>query len=162
VGSVRRSTAGPGSGVPAHQGRRVRAWHGTDSYSSFGSLNTGKHRIRGVEIGLVGNITERLSGQIAATFMEVEDPGIGCGHSRDTAPAGSSYVGHRLSNFANKHFSAQLKYQATEALQLRRNRDLQERNLYRAAGFSRRARFRAGCRSLPHPILLGVRRLRRL
>lgn len=85
------------------------------SYSTFGSLNTGKHRIRGLELGLVGNITERLSGQIAATFMDSkilktnQQPPL-------TAPAGSTLVGKRLSNFANTQISGQLRYQATEAL----------------------------------------------
>lgn len=84
------------------------------SYSQFGSLNTGKHRIRGVELGLVGNITERLSGQIAATFMDsrilktAQQPPA-------TAPAGSTFVGKRLSNFANTQFSGQLRYQASDA-----------------------------------------------
>lgn len=84
------------------------------SYSTFGSLNTGKHRIRGVELGLVGNITERLSGQIAASFMKskivrtAQQPPA-------TAPAGSTLVGKRLSNFANAQVSGQLRYQASEA-----------------------------------------------
>jgi catecholate siderophore receptor len=85
-----------------------------DSYSNFGSLNTGKHRIRGIELGLVGNITERLSGQIAATFMESKIL-KSASPIPATAPAGSSFIGHRLSNFANTHFSGQVKYQATEA-----------------------------------------------
>ncbi|MCB2078165.1 MAG: TonB-dependent receptor, partial [Novosphingobium sp.] len=85
-----------------------------DSYSNFGSLNTGKHRIRGVEVGLVGNITEKLSGQIGATFMKskilrtIATP-------PSSAPAGSSYIGKRLSNFANRHVTGQLRYQATPA-----------------------------------------------
>ena len=85
-----------------------------DSYSNFGSLNTGKHRIRGIEVGLVGNITEKLSGQIAATFMESKIL-KSASPIPATAPAGSSFIGHRLSNFANTHFSGQVKYQATEA-----------------------------------------------
>ncbi len=84
------------------------------SYSTFGSLNTGKHRIRGIELGLVGNITEKLSGQIAATFMDSEILKTNQ-QPPETAPAGSTLVGKRLSNFANTHFSAQLRYQATEA-----------------------------------------------
>lgn len=84
------------------------------SYSTFGSLNTGKHRIRGIELGLVGNITEKLSGQIAATFMESEILKTNQ-QPPASAPVGSTLVGKRLSNFANTHFSAQLRYQATEA-----------------------------------------------
>lgn len=87
------------------------------SYSTFGSLNTGKHRIRGIEFGLVGNITEKLSGQLSAAFMKSKiqkthvDPTVG----NNPAPAGSTYLGKRLSNFANTHFSGQLKYQLTPA-----------------------------------------------
>ena len=84
------------------------------SYSTFGSLNTGKHRIRGIELGLVGNITEKLSGQIAATFMESEILKTNQ-QPPASAPVGSTLVGKRLSNFANTAFSAQLRYQATEA-----------------------------------------------
>lgn len=86
-----------------------------DSYSNFGSLNTGKHRIRGIELGLVGNLTDKLSGQLAASFMKSEIL-ASASPIPVTAPTGSSFVGHRLSNFANTHFSGQLKYQATQAL----------------------------------------------
>ena len=87
----------------------------TDSYSNFGSLNTGKHRIRGIELGLVGNITEKLSGQISATLMKSKIL-ASASPIPATAPAGSTYVGKRLSNFANTAVNAQLRYQATEAL----------------------------------------------
>ena len=81
------------------------------SYSTFGSLNTGKHRIRGVELGFVGNITERLSGQVSAVFMKSKIL-----KTNAVAPAGSTFIGKRLSNFANTHFSGQLRYQATDAI----------------------------------------------
>lgn len=86
----------------------------TDSYSNFGSLNTGKHRIRGVELGLVGNITPKLSGQLGAVFMDSEILATGQVPPA-SAPAGSTYIGKRLSNFANVQGSGQLRYQATEA-----------------------------------------------
>ncbi|MXP41631.1 TonB-dependent receptor [Altererythrobacter soli] len=79
-------------------------------YEPGGSLNTGKHRIKGVELGLVGNITPQLSGQIGATFMDSEIL-----RTSAAAPAGETYVGKNLSNFANNHFTGQLRYQATEA-----------------------------------------------
>lgn len=81
------------------------------SYSTFGSLNTGKHRIRGVELGFVGNITERLSGQVSAVFMKSKIL-----KTNAVAPAGATFIGKRLSNFANTHFSGQLRYQATDAI----------------------------------------------
>jgi catecholate siderophore receptor len=79
-------------------------------YEPGGSLNTGKHRIKGVELGLVGNITPQLSGQIGATFMDSEIL-----RTSAVAPAGETFVGKDLSNFANSHFTGQLRYQATEA-----------------------------------------------
>lgn len=74
-------------------------------YEAGGTLNTGKNRVRGVEFGLVGNLTERLSGQAALTLMDSEILG-----SNDPAK-----VGRRLSNFANTQFSGQARYQATDA-----------------------------------------------
>lgn len=83
-------------------------------YESGGSLNTGKHRIRGFEVGLVGNITPQLSGQVSFSMMDSEILRTSAGVPT-TAPTGSTYVGKRLSNFANTHFNAQLRYQATDA-----------------------------------------------
>lgn len=85
-----------------------------DGYSPGGSLNTGKNRVRGIELGLVGNITSRLSGQIGASYMEskvLRTSAI----IPDGSPAGSTYVGKRLANFANTQLNAQLRYQATDA-----------------------------------------------
>jgi len=76
-----------------------------DGYSPGGSLNTGKNRVRGIELGVVGNLTDRLSGQIGATFMD----------SEVLESADPDTVGHRLSNFANNQASVQLRYQATDA-----------------------------------------------
>jgi len=74
-------------------------------YEVGGSLNTGENRVRGIEVGLVGNITDRLSGQAAVTFMD----------SEITGSNNPDKIGRRLSNFANTQASAQLRYQATEA-----------------------------------------------
>lgn len=84
-----------------------------DSYSNLGSVNTGKFRVRGVELGLVGNITEKLSGQLAATVMDSEVL-RSAQVIPATAPAGSTFAGHRLSNFANTQLSGQLRYQWSE------------------------------------------------
>ncbi|MBC2666483.1 TonB-dependent receptor [Novosphingobium flavum] len=88
-----------------------------DSYSINGGLNSGKFRVRGVELGLAGNLTERLSGQISASFatsrvLESLNPGL-------LAPqlaAGATNVGKRLANFANNGVDAQLRYQLTDRL----------------------------------------------
>lgn len=78
----------------------------SNDYEPTGALNTGKNRVRGVEFGIVGNLTERLSGQAALTIMDSEIL-----DSNDPAK-----IGRRLSNFANTQFSGQARYQATNAL----------------------------------------------
>jgi len=74
-------------------------------YTPGGTLNTGENRVRGIELGLVGNITDSLLVQAALTVMD----------SEVLASANPATVGRRLSNFANTQFSGQLRYQATEA-----------------------------------------------
>nr|WP_281423491.1 TonB-dependent receptor [Novosphingobium profundi] len=81
---------------------------GNSGYSQAGSINTGKNRVRGIEISLVGNITDRLSAQLGGTIMDAKvlesyDP---------------TNVGHTLSNFADKQATGQLRYQATDAIAL--------------------------------------------
>lgn len=75
-------------------------------YEPGGSLNTGKNRVRGVEFGLVGNVTPKLLAQAALTFMESEV-------LESNTPED---IGLRLSNFADTQFSGQLRYQLTDAL----------------------------------------------
>ena len=75
-------------------------------YTPVGALNTGKNRVRGVEIGLVGNITDKLTGQVSATFMDSE---VLESNNPDN-------VGRRLANFANTQLNAQLRYQFTPAV----------------------------------------------
>ncbi|MFT5328969.1 MAG: catecholate siderophore receptor [Parasphingorhabdus sp.] len=74
-------------------------------YEAGGSLNTGENRVRGIELGLVGNITPKLSGQASVTFMD----------SEITGSNNADKIGRRLSNFSNTQATAQLRYQATEA-----------------------------------------------
>lgn len=82
---------------------------GTNSYLATGSLNSGAIRVEGVELGFAGNLTERLSGQVGASFMKSKvlkslvDP---------------ASVGRRVSNFANTSVDAQLRYQLTDRLAL--------------------------------------------
>ncbi len=75
------------------------------NYDTVGTFNTGKNRVRGLEIGLAGNFTERLSGQIGGSLLQSEVLGS----------ATASNLGKPLSNFAKKSFSAQLKFQQTDA-----------------------------------------------
>lgn len=73
-------------------------------YTEFGTFNTGKNRIRGIELGVVGNVNERWTLQAGATFMKSEI-------LESTNPAN---IGKMLSNFANNSFQAQTRYQFTE------------------------------------------------
>ncbi len=75
-------------------------------YTAFGTFNTGKNRVRGVEFGIAGNVTRKLTAQAGVTFME----------SEVLESATAAHVGKTLSNFADSSASAQLKYQFTEAL----------------------------------------------
>ena len=77
----------------------------TTGYESSGAQNTGKNRVRGVEVGISGNITERLSAQAGATFMDAEV-------LESNVPAN---VGRTLSNFADTTAFAQLRFAVTPA-----------------------------------------------
>ncbi len=77
---------------------------GSDGYGSLGSLNTGRNRVRGLELGLVGQITDKLTAQAGVALMK----------SKVTRSANPDAVGRRLSNFADQSAFLQLKYQATE------------------------------------------------
>lgn len=72
-------------------------------YVNTGTLNTGANEVTGVELSLVGNITQKLSAQLGAAVMNAEV----------TKSATAANVGKTLSNFADKSGSLQLKYQAT-------------------------------------------------
>ena len=73
-------------------------------YDASGSLNTGKNRVRGFEVGLSGMLTPRLSTQAGFTVMESEV-------LKSNVPARK---GRMLSNFAEESAFVQLKYQATD------------------------------------------------
>ncbi len=75
------------------------------NYDTVGTFNTGKNRVQGLEFGLSGNVTEDLSVQMGAAFLD----------SKVLASATAANVGKPLSNFAKKSFSLQAKYQLTEA-----------------------------------------------
>ncbi|WP_082856354.1 TonB-dependent receptor [Marinomonas atlantica] len=76
---------------------------GNDSYQSGGSLNTGKNRVRGVELGLSGNITDKLSGQLGMAVMD----------SETLESYNQDNVGRPKANFAEKSLYAQAKYMVT-------------------------------------------------
>ncbi len=74
-----------------------------DDYATLGTLNTGKNRVQGVEFSLVGNISNKLSTQFGASFMESE---ILESYNTETE-------GRVLSNFADDSVFLQLRYQAS-------------------------------------------------
>ncbi|MFZ6760996.1 TonB-dependent receptor [Undibacterium sp. Ji50W] len=75
------------------------------NYDTVGTFNTGKNRVQGLELGLSGNLTEDLSVQAGAAFMD----------SKVLASSTPANIGNPLSNFAKKTFSLQAKYQLTNA-----------------------------------------------
>ena len=75
------------------------------NYDTVGTFNTGKNRVRGAEFGLSGNLTDKLSAQVGGAVMK----------SRVLDSATAVNLGRPLSNFAEKSFSAQAKYQLTDA-----------------------------------------------
>lgn len=75
-----------------------------DSYSTLGTLNTGKNRVQGAEFGLSGDIIEGLSVQASASFMS----------SEVLESYSDSNVGLVLSNFADRSYYVQLRYQPNE------------------------------------------------
>lgn len=78
------------------------------NYDAIGTFNSGRNRVRGVELGLAGNLTDRLSGQLGYTVMK----------SEVLASATPSSVGFPLSNFARRSGVGILKYQLTPALHI--------------------------------------------
>ncbi len=76
-----------------------------DSYSTVGSLNTGKNEVEGIELGVSGNLTSKLSVQAGVALMnaKVKESII------------EDNVGKTLANFADKSASLHLRYQATPA-----------------------------------------------
>lgn len=78
---------------------------GEDDYASLGTLNTGENRVKGIEIGLVGNITDELSVQFSATAMD----------SEVLDSISDTNVGLALSNFAEKSVYLQLRYEINDS-----------------------------------------------
>ncbi len=73
------------------------------NYDSEGTFNTGKNEVKGIELGLSGNLTDKLSAQAALTLME----------AKVLESATADNVGKTLSNFADESAFVQLRYQST-------------------------------------------------
>lgn len=76
-----------------------------DDYAALGTLNTGKNRIRGLEISATGNITDKLSTQFGVAIMNSE---VIDSYTPEN-------VGLALANFADDSAFLQLRYEATDA-----------------------------------------------
>ncbi|MEZ5598241.1 MAG: TonB-dependent receptor [Pseudomonadales bacterium] len=77
-----------------------------DAYSTLGTLNTGRNRVQGLELSLTGNLTEKLSAQVGAAFMD-----------SDVLKAfNPDDVGRVLSNFADDSIYAQVRYEVRDNL----------------------------------------------
>jgi len=77
-------------------------------YDNLGTLNTGQSRINGLELGLAGNLTRRLSIQGGVAWMDAR---IQDSNTR-------TRIGKTLSNFADLTGSLQLRFQATDRIAL--------------------------------------------
>ncbi|MGE4331052.1 TonB-dependent receptor [Diaphorobacter sp.] len=77
-------------------------------YDSLGTFNTGKNRVRGLELGLTGNVTRNFQMQAGVAIMK----------SKVLRSATAANVGNPLSNFADRSATLQGKYQLTPSLSL--------------------------------------------
>ncbi|MET1255535.1 TonB-dependent receptor [Aliikangiella maris] len=74
------------------------------SYEDAGSINTGENQVKGFEISLVGNLTDKWSTMAGLTLMD----------SAVTESNNPEKLNKRLSNFADDSAYLQLRYQATD------------------------------------------------
>lgn len=72
-------------------------------YSPVGNLNTGSNRVKGIEFGLHGNITDQLSASLGVAFMD----------SETLESYNADNIGLPKANFADTSGTVQLSYQLT-------------------------------------------------
>jgi catecholate siderophore receptor len=75
----------------------------TAEFAVAGTTNTGANRVEGVEFGLAGNITDKLSVQAGAAFMKSK--------ITQANAANAALIGHELANFADRSYSLLVKYE---------------------------------------------------
>ena len=73
------------------------------NYDTAGTFNTGKNRVRGIELGLAGNLTKNFQMQAGLAIMK----------SKVLQSATAANVGRPLANFADRSLAIQGKYQLT-------------------------------------------------
>ncbi|WP_227816327.1 TonB-dependent receptor [Nitrogeniibacter aestuarii] len=76
---------------------------GGQSYTDIGAINTGKYRVQGVELGMAGNLTQKLSAQAGMAVM----------NAKWLKSQDQSRVDAGLSNFPETTASVLLSYAAT-------------------------------------------------
>jgi catecholate siderophore receptor len=76
---------------------------GGASYTDIGAINTGKYRVQGIELGMAGNLTDRLSGTAGLSVM----------NAKWLKSQDSSKVGAGLTNFPETSASVLLNYALT-------------------------------------------------
>ncbi|MHA7600564.1 TonB-dependent receptor [Alicycliphilus sp. T452] len=86
----------------------MEAAPGNTGYDSAGMFNTGKNRVQGIEFGLAGNVTKQLQMQAGMAFMK----------SKVLGSVNPANIGNPLSNFADRTFGVQGKYQLTRDFSL--------------------------------------------
>lgn len=74
-----------------------------NSYSTLGTLNTGKNQVEGIELGLTGHVTDTLSVAAGIALMDAEI----------LESINADNEGKTLANFADNSASLHVKYQAT-------------------------------------------------
>lgn len=79
---------------------------GVDSYQTGGNFNTGKNRVKGIELGISGNITPELSAMAGVAFMD----------SETLESFNPDNVGKPKANFAENSANVQLRYQPVDAI----------------------------------------------
>lgn len=87
--------------------------HEGQGYTTVGTYNSGANRVRGIELGASGNITDKLTVQAGVTVLDAEITKS----FPPTAP-NPSIVGLTLSNLAEKSGVIQAKYQLTDSFYL--------------------------------------------
>ena len=85
---------------------------GVDYGTAGGTFNTGANRVEGLEFGVTGAVTDKLTVQAGATFMDSE---VTKTFANATAP---TRLGRALANFANTSVTAQGKYQFNDKFSL--------------------------------------------
>ncbi len=85
------------------------------NYDAIGTFNSGQNRVRGFELGVAGNITDKWSVQGGVTVMKSEVlKSANAGISAAQLALGATNVGKALANFANFQAEFQTRYQVTE------------------------------------------------